>query len=389
MNFSTRIKAIVLTAILAVGLFTALPALIPNASAVDAGNSADGSLSNFTKTYARNEYVEAQPSDCYVFSASVSLTNLADDGKAGLNAGSNILPHNMDFLYDNSRKELATYATLYNADRRLDLGYRYMLTDSTGTELSLTVLRNGKMFYFLNNGELVQMRELDIKPTVPGFTVYNGEIEYTDVYYSADKSEVEEMISQCVPGNQLTLGQEYANFNAYNVGEDGTLTLDSRCVDKPFEYSRVGLKGVYEGDVEISFTTSQLKVNAANDTAGDLWPKLALMVYNDNGYSDMICYGAGRKQDRIETYMVNEFYQWYNHGDLTGNTDINDTLDRNGDIQFRIYVSNTVSTKTYFVYVNGELVATRTSTSYGPVSFGFASEYVSGIIKNITVTEVN
>ena len=74
---------------------------------------------------------------------------------------------------------------------------------------------------------------------------------------------------------------------------------------------------------------------------------------------------------------------------MTGNTDINDTLDRNGDIHFRIYVSNTVSTKTYFVYVNGELVATRTSTSYGPVSFGFASEYVSGIIKNITVTEVN
>ena len=148
------------------------------------------------------------------------------------------------------------------------------------------------------------------------------------------------------------------------------------------------MPGIYEKDVIVSFTTSGLKVNAANDTSGNLWPKLALMVYNERGYADMICYGAARKQDRIETYMVNEFTQWYNHSDLTGNTDFNDTLDRNGEIDFRIYVSNTLTAKTYFVYVNDVLVATRTSTTYGAISFGFAAEYVSGTIKNITVTEV-
>ncbi len=387
MNLTKKIAMLLLAVTIAAGL-AVLPAILPAANASVAGNGSDGQLINNSKIYKRTEYADAQPSDCYVFSATVRITALNADSKVGLNAGSNILPHNMDFLFDNGRKEFTTYATLYNADRRTDLGYRYMLTGNTGNELSLTVVRQGKYFYFINNGELVQIRVLDIKPTVPGFTVYDGAIEYTDVYYSADSDEADNIIRQCTENvAPLALGLEYANFGAYTA--DGTnLIIDARCADKPFEYSRAGLPGIYEKDVIVSFTTSGLKVNAANDTSGNLWPKLALMVCNERGYADMICYGAARKQDRIETYMVNEFTQWYNHSDLTGNTDFNDTLDRNGEIDFRIYVSNTLTAKTYFVYVNDVLVATRTSTTYGAISFGFAAEYVSGTIKNITVTEV-
>ena len=131
---------LLLAVTIAAGL-AVLPAILPAANASVAGNGSDGQLINNSKIYKRTEYADAQPSDCYVFSATVRITALNADSKVGLNAGSNILPHNMDFLFDNGRKEFTTYATLYNADRRTDLGYRYMLTGNTGNELSLTVVR--------------------------------------------------------------------------------------------------------------------------------------------------------------------------------------------------------------------------------------------------------
>lgn len=360
-----------------------------SASAQGAGTVAIDAtvLTSATKSYVRKDAGVAA-SEKYMFTATAVLDGTASDYYFGLSAGGNAIPQNMDFVYGSANGgELASYATLYNAEKRYDLGYRHMFScdadPKTGIELS--VIRDGARFYFVCDGALMQIREFDIRGTVPGFAVYNCSAAFEDAVYTDDSSAVDEAIAQCMEqAPSGGVGYCYSNFGGLESDIDSVVFPDD-AMQKPFEYSRTSFAGEYSGDVTVSFTTSGLKPNAAYDTSGSMWPKLALLISYENGYEDMLCIGVGKKQDRVETFLFTDFTQWHNHADFTGDTSTSSVIDREGDIEFRIEISDMGTFKAYRIYVNDVLFALRSSKSYGPMTFGFASEYVAGQVKDFRV----
>lgn len=347
----------------------------------------DKSVSSESAEYVRGA-AEVAASTKYAISATVRLTQAGNDYRIGINAASNEIGQNMDFVYASANGgEFASYATLYGAEKRYDLGYKRVLTGEVDLNggVSFTAIRDGETFYFLIDGVLQQIRTFDIGATVPGFSVWNCTGAFTQASYSDNVDEVDAVIAFCreqSPGGGA--GNIYSNFAGLQLDET-SVTFPEVCQQKPFEYTKTAFAGSYAGDVTVTFTTANLKPNASYDTASNLWPKLALLLNYGNGYEDMLCIGVGKKQDRMETYLYNDFPQWYNHTDFTGNTDTTSIIDRDGEIDFRIEIGNTGYSKTFRIYVNGALFALRTSKSNGDVSFGFASEYVSGEIKNFKV----
>lgn len=344
-------------------------------------------LTSATKSYVRKDAGVAA-SEKYMFTATAVLDGTASDYYFGLSAGGNAIPQNMDFVYGSANGgELASYATLYNAEKRYDLGYRHMFScdadPKTGIELS--VIRDGAQFYFVCDGALMQIREFDIRGTIPGFAVYNCSAAFEDAVYTDDSSAVDEAIAQCMAqAPSGGVGYCYSNFGGLVLDIDSVVFPDD-AMQKPFEYSRTSFAGEYSGDVTVSFTTFGLKPNAAYDTSGSMWPKLALLISYENGYEDMLCIGVGKKQDRVETFLFTDFTQWHNHADFTGDISTESVIDREGDIDFRIEISDMGSCKAYRIYVNDVLFALRSSKSYGPMTFGFASEYVAGQVKDFRV----
>ena len=343
-------------------------------------------------TSAKKEYVrqaaDVPASERYVFRADAMLSASSGDYYFGLSAGANEIPQNMDLVYGSANGgELASYATLYNADKRYDLGYRRAFACGADPQkgMELCVIRDGALFYFLCEGNLMQVREFDIRASVPGFAAYNCTAAFANAEYSSDPAAVEKALEGCAAqAPQGGVGYCYSNFAGLVFGS-GSVTFPEAAAQKPFEYTKTAFAGEYSGDVTVSFTTSGLKPNPAYDTAGNLWPKLALLISYENGYEDMLCIGVGKKQDRVETFVFTEFTQWHNHADFTGDTSAASAIDREGDIDFRIEIGDKGTFKTYRIYVNGALFALRTSKSYGPMTFGFASEYVAGTVKNFTV----
>ncbi len=344
-------------------------------------------LTSETKSYVRQD-AGVPASERYMFTAKVALDGTGNDYYFGLSAGGNSIPQNMDFVYASANGgELASYATLYNAEKRYDLGYRHMFTcegnPTTGMELS--VIRDGAQFYFVCDGALMQIREFDIRATVPGFAVYNCTAVFEDAVYTDDSSAIDEAIEECMAqAPNGGVGYCYSNFAGLVLDSDSVIFPDE-AVQKPFEYTRTSFSGEYTGDVTVSFTTSGLKPNSAYDTSGNMWPKIALLISYENGYEDMLCIGVGKKQDRVETFLFTDFTQWHNHADFTGDISTESVIDREGDIEFRIEISDMGSFKAYRIYVNDALFALRSSKSYGPMTFGFASEYAAGQIKDFKV----
>lgn len=359
-----------------------------NTGGVGTVSVSDASVTSATKSYVRKD-AEVPEAEKYIFTATVTLTGTGSDYRVGLSAGANTIPQNMDFVYMSTNGGgIASYATLYGAEKRYDLGYRHMMYQSfadpsVGVELS--IIRDGEFFYFICEGELMQIREFDILATVPGFAVYNCTASFEGAVYTDDASVVDAAIEQCMAqAPNGGVGYAYSNFSGLVLSGDSVVFPDN-AVQKPFEYTKTAFAGSYSGDVTVSFTTSGLKPNPAYDTSGNLWPKLAFLISYENGYEDMLCIGVGKKQDRLETCVFTEFRQWHNHADFTGDTSTASVIDREGNIDFRIEISDVGTFKAYRIYVNDVLFALRSSKSHGPMTFGFASEYCAGQVKDFKV----
>lgn len=328
------------------------------------------------------------PSTKYMVSAVIGASNLRSDYKFGLCAATNDIEQCLDLVLIGG--EIASYATLYGTDRRYDLGYRRTITDgiSSASSIRMTAIRDGDTFYLAVNGKLRQMRKFDIAPSVPGVTACGARTVADEIEYTADNAEVDAAIAELAYSG-YGVANCHANYGeeSITIKNENTFSFGARTRQNVLTYSRMAFDGGYSGDMEVSFTVSDLVPLASADTGdANKWPKLALLVYYDRGYEDMLCLGAAKKQDRIETYAFNAIVQWYNHSDLTGNASVESTIDRTGDIDFKIDISDTGTYKVFRIYVNGALFALRTSTAHGELRFGFAAEYVSATISDFTVT---
>lgn len=342
-----------------------------------------------TSVYVRKS-LSVDAADRYMMTAVVKGANRQSTYRFGLSAADNEIGQRLDFVL--STGELASYATLYGTEKRSDLGYRRLITEgiSPDEEIEMTVIRDGAWFYFLVNGKLCQIRIFDIADSVPGISASGCTVNASDIRYTADDAEVTSAIEACkVNYKGYGVGNEYANYNGVRIINENSFAFETSAQSKVLEYTRMAFDGTYSGDVEVTFTTSSLAPLPTADTGdGSKWPKLALVLYYDRGYEDMLCLGVGKKQDRVETYIYNEIVQWYNHSDFTGDKSTASVIDRDGDIQFRIVISNNGYSKAFRIYVNGALFALRTSTAYGDIRFGFAGEYVSGTVRDFTVRQL-
>ncbi|MDR1093342.1 MAG: hypothetical protein LBL66_04255 [Clostridiales bacterium] len=344
-------------------------------------------------SYRREAAGGAAPSDKYMLSARVKLSGGAANYRVGLAAGIGKAGENVDFLYNSAGGEFSSLATLWGADRRVDLGHRRIAgaagdPSASGQGVVMAVIRDGARFYNLIGGELVHIRELDCGPTAPGFTVYNCAADFTDVSIEGDGAAVDAAVGAALGGkHNFTSSGHYATFPLVDTVSGGQIQFKNACRDKTFEYARVGLAGAYAGDVEIEYTTAGLTVNPAYDAAAETahYPKIALVLTYNSEVTDYICLGVSKKQDRLELGFYWDLKPWHNGGDLTADASAASATDWARDVKVKVKIADTGHSKAVRVYVGGVLFAARKSTSYGPMRIGFASEYAAGTVKDIAV----
>ena len=345
---------------------------------------------NSDTTSFKAEYLNVESSKFYVVSASTNYTQ-GVSSHFGLVNNSN---YNEKLVYaiDEANRSSYSNATLYGSNKRGDLGrVRINKTIKVKEQNNLTIIRNDDLFYMFNGGELLQIRKLDVSPTKPGLTVSSGVITFSNISYCANEEYVKSLLSDMlVPYEGYTVGNYFANYGDVVIDKQNkSVTFLESYQNHVFADSKIAFEGRYSGDLEVTFTTKNIKpLPSASRGDDSKWPKFTLVLTYEDGHEDLICIGAGNKQDRIETCIFYDFTQWHNHNDFTGDTNIDNFLDLTKENEFTVLITDTGTYKAIRVYVNGNLCAIRRSTSYGNIQFGFKTEYVSGTVQNFIVKEV-
>ena len=327
----------------------------------------------------------------FVLQTDVTLTSSGGNTSAGLCAvrgeADGIAQGECDqlaeFALDQSTGLYYSNVEFYGSTNAVDYGVRGTLAEG-GQDMSLTLIRDGELFYFIADGALVQIREAGMLASSFGFTIRNGTAVVSGSWSAAD-ADVDAALAQYAAG-ELTIGKQYANISSYTPVEGG-FAVDARCVGYGFDYSMVGWGDWYDGSICVEHELTDITYDPNNDTGGSRWPKIGLVVYNERGFRDYLCLGVASKSDRVETGLANGFSIWWNHTDLTADPDYASTVDLSGGVQMKVVITNTGTTKIYDVYVNGVFAARRVSYAYGDVRLGFACDYAACTIKNISVTE--
>ncbi len=339
-------------------------------------------LTGHAGSYTR-EILDVPDSDKYMLSATVSVTKLLSGAQFGLCAGSNPQGQTIDLL-TSVGSDVFSYASLYGSELRSDLGEIRTAARFSDKDPTMTVIRDGDLFYLINGSTLCQIREFPCYSTAPGFTAMSASVSFAKIEYTNDPQKVDAAIASYMSGFAgYGFGEHYANFGGINFINENSFSVDSDLMKKGVEYTRMAFAGSYSGDMEVSFTVSGLQALASADNSGDAMCRLRLLVYCDNDVIDMICLGVANKQDRIETFAYYDIAQWFYHTDLTGDAGY---FDWSKDNRIRIRITNTNGSNTYTVYVNDALYAIRSSCVSGSVSFGFEAENVYGTVSNFKVT---
>ena len=339
-------------------------------------------LSGRTGAFTR-EILEVPVSTKYMLRAAIVPEDPSGGAKIGLCAGTNPHGQTLDF-FGNAGGELGSHSTMYGNETRADLGMIKTAITLPKTETSMTVIRDGDLFYLISGDTLCQIREFDCDATAPGFAVSLATVRYKDIEYTDDPAAVDEAIAgYMLRYTGYGIGDGHANFGGITFHDEGSFTLEESFLKKSTEYSRIAFADSYTGDMEITFTTKELKALASADNSGDTMCRLRFLLYSENDVVDMICFGVANKQDRIETFSTYDIAQWYNHIDLTGAQ--NTYFDWEAENEIRILLTNTGKSNTYSVYVNGDLFAVRTCLAMGPVQFGFEAENVCGTVSGFKV----
>ena len=329
------------------------------------------------------EILDVPTSEKYMLRAAILSEKPSGSAKIGLCAGTNAHGQTLDF-FGNAGGELVSHSTMYGNEIRADLGMIKTAATLPKTETSMTVIRDGDLFYLIEGGILCQIREFDCDATAPGFAVSLATVQYKDIEYTDDPAAIDAAIAEyMLQYKGYGIGDGHANFRGITFHDEGSFTLDESFLKKSPDYSRIAFADSYTGDMEITFKTKELKALTSADNSGDTMCRLRFLLYSENDVVDMICLGVANKQDRIETFSTYDIAQWYNHIDLTGAR--NTYFDWEAENEIRILLTNTGKSNTYSVYVNGDLFAVRTSLAMGPVQFGFEAENVCGTVSGFKV----
>ena len=374
--------------------FAILLALIGAFAVYFAANAAENG-NGYKKINARNVVAKgdrevtlltAEESTDYVVRLSITPTTKNSSSRLGVCAGKSACNQFVEFSLDCSTNTFYSNVEFFGSKNGTGYGRASTLTSPATDETEIVVVRNGKMFYFVVDGKPVQIREADMQASSFGFSVERGGATYVGSY-STDKEEVEAAIDKYFDDNGLNFGQKYANIGCYERVDNG-FKADDRLVNYGFERSVVGWGEEYAGSVSVEYDLTDIKFNQENNLGGSVYPKAALVVYNERGYLDYLCLGLADKSDRIETGLGNGFRVWWNHNYITGDSSPNSTLDLTDGVHIRVDIINTLTTKLYQIYVNGALAAERTSFSYGNVKLGFAFDYAAATVRNVTVRAI-
>jgi len=329
------------------------------------------------------EGIEVPAAEKYMFSANVKVEKRSSGGSIGLCAAINTQGQILELL-NMAGGELSSCASLYGSELRSDLGQIKTGVKAYSSEFSMTVIRDGDLFYLINGEKLCQIREFTCYATVPGFSVMNASASFADISYTSDTEKIDSAIALYKKDFEgYGIGDLYANFGAVTINGASSFTVSEALMKKGMEYTRIAFDGSYCGDMEVTFTASGLKALSSADSGGDIMCRLRFLIHSENDVTDMICLGVANKQDRIETFAYYDIAQWYYHADLTGD---NRYFDWNAENEFRIVITATENGYTYTVYVNGALFAMRTALSSGSLRFGFEAENVYGTVSNFKVT---
>lgn len=380
--------------IILVCVLVAMLAAIGTFAAVFAAGVSGGG-SGYTKINARNivakgdrevTLINTEESTDYVVKMSVTPTTRNASSRLGVCAGKSACNQFVEFTLDCSTDTFYSNVEFFGSTNGTGYGKASTLASPAVDETEITVVRNGKMFYFVVDGKLVQIREVDMQASTFGYSVERGGATFVGSY-TTDKAEVEAAVKKYSDNGGLNFGQKYANVGVYEKTENG-FKADDRLVNYGFERSVVGWGDEYEGSISVEYDLTDIKFNPENDRGGTAYPKAALVVYNERGYLDYLCLGVADKSDRIETGLGNGFRVWWNHNDITGDSSLDSTLDLSGGVHIRVDIINTLTTKLYQIYVNGAIAAERTSFSYGNIKLGFAFDYASATVENIVVRAI-
>lgn len=322
----------------------------------------------------------------FIFEYSFSYSNNDLNSKCGVLFTDENSIFEYRFEFDNKTNEYVSKTYRNGSNLAKDLGDRFLINDNDGN--NITIIYNENLFYVAINGILKQTRKFESYPLCPTLYVNNASANFKNIKYNTNINDIIEKTNNLKSQyNLLTYQNNYANYNAYKEGNN-SLLINKLCNSKGFSYSLVGLKGEYSNqDILVEFNISNISydVNLINK---NIWPKIGLVSYHDLGYLDYICFGSGPYQDRIETYFINAYTQWHNHIDITGDNKLSETINSTKKLNFKIYISNFQTNQVYRVYVNNALVGVRTAHSYSKtMRFGFASDYASGLISDISIKE--
>lgn len=382
------------TKIALISVFAVLFILVGTAAIVFAATDAKPA-GGYTKINARNVVAKGGrevtlltdvESTHYVLKLSMTPTSKTASSKLGVCAAESSCGQFVEFTLNCSEDLFYSNVEFYESVNGTGYGKAGTLVSPEQDETDIIVIRDGTLFYFIVDDALVQIREVDMLASSFGFSVERGGATFVGSY-CMDETEVDAAVEKYSDNGGLTFGQQFSNIASYTKTENGFI-VDERCKDYGFDYSLVGYGEEYEGSISVEYDLKDIKFNAENDRGGSVYPKIALVVYNERGYYDYICLGVADKSDRVETGLATGFKVWWNHTDLTGDTSEDNTLDLSEGVHMRVDIVNTLTTKIYQIYVNGALAAQRTSLSYGGVQLGFACDYASATVENITVTEI-
>lgn len=248
--------------------------------------------------------------------------------------------------------------------------------------VKLTVIRDGENFYYFVNDTYMYTKVIPgyLEPSVAGLFTMGQNATFKDFSATTDTQVIDQKLNKILINDSENgwSGQGDITIN----GQDN-ISLDSGSANV-----REGEKFIYkdgvtlDGNFYIEYKVSNINVSS---TIPDwMWPKLSLLLINNQGNRNYISIGSSSKQMRFET-MVDDI--WKNGIGFPEGTNLSD------EHTIRVERVITDDTATINIYFDGILQTfdglSRTSNYLGHYTFGFTGDYVSGDISNIIYGSLN
>lgn len=248
----------------------------------------------------------------------------------------------------------------------------------------LKVIRNGENFYFFVNGVYMFNR------TIPGYTdasvagliTMGQQATFTNFSVTEDEGVIDQEISKVMISNDDYNWSGEGDI-VINGDADITFVPDSANTNESNKY--IFKDGVtLQNNFFIEYNVANITVS--QDLPDWMWPKLSLLLINDQGNRNYIGIGAANKQMRLETMIDGGWQNGVSFPEGTNLVDMHTIrLER---------IINPDDTATFKIYFDGVLQTfndgtNRTTNYLGTYTFGFTGDFAAGEITGITYGQLN